>query len=179
MRGQHFPGRNGVTTGCDVTEASIPAEIASADERLCRLYRYWNGRRGGRRFPSRDDVDPLDFPYALGRVSLIEVERDPLRFRFRLVSTGLTEHLGYEMTGKYVDDLPEPSMREFTRAFYERALDRHAPLHEASTVLIERYTWQYEVLVLPLASDGETVDMLMIYRRTERPAAASVGERPR
>lgn len=155
----------------------FPADITTEDEALRRLYRYWNGRRGGLRFPSRVAIDPVDFAYALGRVSLIEVQRDPLRFRYRLVSTMLTEHLGYEMTGKYVDDIPEPSMRDFTRRFYERALALRAPLHEIGTALIERYSWRHEVLVLPLAADGETIDMLLIYRKTERPTVVSVGPR--
>jgi hypothetical protein len=156
-----------------MTDRPLPVEIASQDDRLLRLYRYWNDRRGELRFPPRASIDPVDFPYALGRVSLVEVQRNPLRFRYRLVGTLLTEHLGYEMTGKYVEDIPEPSMREFTRSFYERALERQAPLHEAGMALIERYSWQHEVLLLPLASDGETIDMLLIYRNTERPTAIS------
>jgi len=156
-----------------MTVHPLPVEIASQDDRLLRLYRYWNDRRGELRFPPRASIDPVDFPYALGRVSLIEVQRNPLRFRYRLVGTLLTQHLGYEMTGKYVDDIPEPAMREFTLSFYERALKRQEPLHEAGTALIERYSWQHEVLVLPLASDGETIDMLLVYRNTERPTAIS------
>jgi hypothetical protein len=150
-------------------DRALPVELTSADERLLRLYRYWNERRGSRRFPARDDLDPLDFPYALGRVSIVEVRRDPLGFRYRLVSTSVTEHLGYEMTGKDVEDVPEPSMRAFVRDFYRRALAQEAPVHETGTVLIERYSWWHETLALPLASDRETIDMLLIYRNTERP----------
>jgi hypothetical protein len=156
-----------------MTDRPLPVEIASQDDRLLRLYRYWNNCRGDLRFPPRASIDPMDFPYALGRVSLVEVQRNPLRFRYRLVGTLLTQHLGYEMTGKYVEEIPEPSMREFTRSFYERALERQGPFHETGTALIERYSWQHEVLVLPLASDGETIDMLLIYRNTERPTAIS------
>lgn len=157
-----------------MNDGSAPIEIASEDERLRRLYRYWNDRRGDRRFPARQDIDPVDFSFALGRVSLIEVERDPLRFRYRLVSTEVTRHLGYEMTGKYVEDIPEASMRDFVRRFYERALEHQAPLHDGGTVLIERYSWSYEVLLLPLAADGETINMLLIYRRTELPTVVSL-----
>jgi hypothetical protein len=141
----------------------------SKDERLLRLYRYWNDRRGSRQFPARGDIDPIDFPYALGRVSIVEVHRDPLRFRYRLVSTRLTQHLGYEMSSKYVDDIPEPAMRDFTRAFYKRALEHGAPLYESGAPRIERQQWQHETLVLPLASNGTEIDMLLIYRNTERP----------
>jgi len=149
------------------------ALISSTDESLLRLYRYWSGRRGRASFPSSADIDLADFAYAQSHVSIIEVQRDPVRFRYRHVSTALTAHLGYEMTGRSVEEIPEPSMRAFTRRFYEQAVQRRAPLHDVNTVLIERYSWSYEVLILPFAADGETIDTLLIYRRTEPPTAAS------
>jgi hypothetical protein len=82
------------------------------------------------------------------------------------------------MTGKFVDDIPEIEMRQFTRAFYERALDHRAPLHEAGSVLIGVHAWWHETLVLPLSSDGERIDMLMIYRNTLPPVTVSPGYRP-
>lgn len=144
-------------------------EKRTADKRLLALYHYWCWRRGSRRFPAREDIDPIDFAFALGRVSIIEINREPLTFRYRLVSTQLTEHLGYEMSGKYVDDIPSSGHREFARAFYERALAEAAPLYETGTAVIDDYAWWHETLVLPLASDGENIDMLLIYRNTRRP----------
>ena len=47
---------------------------------------------------------------------------DPPRFRYRLVSTELTEHLGYEMTGRHADEIAEPDVRRYTEQFYEQAL---------------------------------------------------------
>ncbi len=155
-----------------------PFPEAVKDQALLRLYRYWDERRAGRPFPARKDIDPVDFAYALGRVSIIEVEYDPLRFRCRLVSTQLTEHLGYEMTGKYLDEIPERSMREFVRDSYERALERRALLYETGTVLIERFEWWHETLMLPLASDGNKIDMLLTYRNTMPPAAVVAPHRP-
>ncbi len=152
-----------------MTERVPSLEESTSDQRLLRLYHYWNGRRGSRRFPGRDNISPVDFKYALGRVSVIEIHRGPLRFYHRLVATRFTAHLGYEMTGKYVDDIPELAMREFLRAFYELALERRAPFHETGKVLIGNRKWWHETLSLPLASDGENVDMLLIYRETLPP----------
>src|SRR3546814_7692417 len=53
----------------------------------------------------------LDFRYAIGLVTLVDVERDPLRFRFRLAASPVTRHLGYELTGRYLDEVPERDMR--------------------------------------------------------------------
>ena len=49
------------------------------------LYRYWDGRRNGRRMPARRDIDPADIPGLLPHVSLIH--KPDGQFRFRLVGS--------------------------------------------------------------------------------------------
>src|SRR5438105_96090 len=51
------------------------------DTRLRRLYEFWLQRKGGRRFPSRRDIDPVEIRYVLGWVMLIDAMRDPVQFR--------------------------------------------------------------------------------------------------
>src|SRR5438874_7142937 len=41
------------------------------------LFRSWLQRKGGRRFPSRRDIDPVEIRYVLGWVMLIDALRDP------------------------------------------------------------------------------------------------------
>ncbi len=152
-------------------------ERVGADADLRRLYLYWHARRGARAFPSRDDIDPVEFDYALGRVSLIDVLESPPRFYYRVVSTQLTRHLGYEMTGKFLDQAPEPEMRDFAERHYRRALSAAAPLYENDGVVLDGRRWRQESLALPLSSDGQAINMLMIYRVTGEPAAAEPGHR--
>lgn len=145
-----------------------------------RLYRYWLEKRGKRAFPSRRDIDPLDLPFALGHLSLVAISDSPRRFHYRLVSTGVTADLGYEMTGKDVEDIPEPEMRDYVRAFYERALAARGPLYEEGTAVIEGRTWEHKSLALPLSTDGAAIDMLLVYRETEvtsSPGSAAVSTR--
>ena len=73
---------------------SIAAKIA--DPRLRRFYDYWTGKCGERRFPARRDIDPLDFPYVLGNLMLVDVLRDPQRFRVRLHGTNLVARMHYD-----------------------------------------------------------------------------------
>lgn len=158
----------------DVTGLADLDRVA-ADADLKRLYRYWAERRGGRAFPARGDIDPVEFSYALGRVSLIEVLESPRRYYYRLVSTQLTDHLGYEMTGKFVDEIPEPEMRSFAERQYLRAVERRAPLYQSDEVVLDGRRWRHETLELPLSADGRNVNMLMIYRATSEPAPVSPG----
>lgn len=136
-----------------------------------RLTAYWRARAAGRPFPSRRDIDPLDFPYALGRVSLLEAHpgADGPRYRYRLVSTELTERLGFEMTGKFADEMPSPDLRAYVHAFYGRAVAARAPLIEAGSLEADGLVWVHRSLALPLSHDGDVVDGLLVYRETDEP----------
>jgi hypothetical protein len=65
-----LPGSTVVATGPAVAERI-------EDERLLRLFAYWTEKAAGRVCPARRDIDPLEFDYLLGDISLIEVLRDP------------------------------------------------------------------------------------------------------
>ena len=54
--------------------AAIACDIADGirDARLQRLHAYWTERKGDRRMPARRDIDPLDFPYLLGNIMLLD-----------------------------------------------------------------------------------------------------------
>jgi hypothetical protein len=43
------------------------------DPRLRRLYAYWQEKCGDRLFPDRADIDPVDFPYILGLVTIVDI----------------------------------------------------------------------------------------------------------
>src|ERR1700730_16933829 len=52
--------------------------------KLVRLYDFWESKLNGRRYPSRDDIDPLELKFILGNIDLVEVAGDPVVFLFRL-----------------------------------------------------------------------------------------------
>src|SRR5437763_2141752 len=95
-------------------DTHIP-ELAAGivDERLSRLYAYWLKRKGSRRYPARRDLDPVDLRYVLGHLLLIDVLREPLRFRVRLHGAEMTARAHYDLTGKFLDELPDPAYRDY------------------------------------------------------------------
>ncbi len=131
-------------------------------ERLRRLFDYWESKRAGRTLPARAALDPVDFAYALASVALVEVLRDPLRFRFRLVGTEIARRDGTDLTGKYVDDHPLPEYRALLRQVYGEIVATGLPAVFHRERLMDDKLRQYEVLYLPLAADGATVDMLLV-----------------
>jgi hypothetical protein len=136
-------------------------EIRSPD--LCRLRDDWEARRRGRDMPSRADFDVLDLKYIIGKIVLFDVAYDPLRFRCRLHGTAIARRVGYEMTGKSLDDIPSPALRAKMHAHFARVVEGRVPVVEMrERETLEEGTVDCEVLILPLSGDGKTVDMLMV-----------------
>lgn len=131
---------------------------------LARLLRYWIERRGDRQFPARSDIDPVDFSYALGHVSLIDVSYDPLRFRYRLVGSRIAERIGVEMTGRWLDELPYAAYRQILISLYTRVVESRRPHLDGGTRVLDGRAWRAEALIMPLAADGHTIDMLLACR---------------
>ncbi len=72
---------------------------------LAELHAYWRRCCGGRAFPARADIDPVDIPALLEHVLLVDVLRDPLDFRYRLVGGHIVEHAGRNVQGQTVRGL--------------------------------------------------------------------------
>ncbi len=124
---------------------------------LRQLFQYWDEKRGHRPAPSRDDIDPGQMVEFLPNVFLIDVEEEPRRYRIRLMGTALVHWSGRDLTGCHVDEITDQvlgALDELVTTWepwlvtgeYEKKTDR---------VIL------YELLALPLSSDGATVNMLL------------------
>jgi hypothetical protein len=112
--------------------------------------------------PARTDFDILDLAYMLGDLNLIDVLREPLRFRFRVHATNATKRLGFDLTRRTVDDYPDPAYRDYANRQYRAIVEVRAPRRIHHDPFVTRdHILRWEGLILPLAADGETVDMLM------------------
>ncbi len=136
-----------------------------ADDGLRRLYLYWNRKRGDRRFPARRDIDPLDFVYILGWVTLVDVTYDPLRFRFRLYGSELAHRLGLDATGMTLDEHPQRDFANFLQQEWQRVVENGEPSYSRYERAVGDQKREFESLRLPLSSDGVTVDMLLAATR--------------
>ena len=134
-------------------------EIRSGE--LKQLLQDWQGWRGKRAFPSRADFDPMNLKYILGSLSLIDVIGSPPQFRIRLHASNVVDRGGVDLTGKLIDEM-QTDRREIARAHYLEALKKRAPVvRNYVDQNVDERLWNCEVLVLPLASDGTAIDMLM------------------
>ena len=130
--------------------------------KLRRLFDYWEVKRAGNPLPARAAIDPLDFAYVLANVALVDVLRDPLRFRFRVVGTEIVNRDGTDLTGKYTDDHPLAEYRALLWQTYTGVVTSGGPAVFERERMMDNKIRRYEVLYLPLASDGVTIDMLLV-----------------
>jgi len=137
----------------------MPTLIAPA---LQRLYQDWDDRRRGREFPARSDFDPRELKYVLGNLALIDVLRDPLRFRFRLHPTNMVARLGVDLTGKFIDELADRHHFLLAREHFTVVVETRLPaVRNRHGVKTDHQVWNCEILVLPLSETGSNIDMLM------------------
>lgn len=132
------------------------------DPSLRRLFDYWQGKRRGRFAPSRGDIDPAQLTFILPFLYLVDVVGSPPRFRYRLAGTGIVTEYGGEITGKFADEIDLDEKQAAIIAEYARVVRDGKPASSrwSYTKHDDRHL-TYEHLILPLSSDGRSVDMLL------------------
>ncbi|MBS0335025.1 MAG: PAS domain-containing protein [Proteobacteria bacterium] len=136
------------------------------------LYAYWASLREGPRLPGRVRLDPGDIKRLLPTVSLIDVipggragggggEEAP-DFRMRLAGTGLYGVYGREITGKRLSEIYNAAAADYWRVELTKVVADRRPA-VGSHNLAWRGASHLSILWLrlPLASDGERVDMIL------------------
>ncbi len=132
----------------------LPSDI------LKDIYQYWLVMKGDRDMPSREDLHPSDIVSLLPYVSLIDVEHDTQRYKMRLVGTETVNALGKDITGKYLDELPE--IERHLKGRYEWILKNKRPY-----IITDKLRWssksflRFCSLGLPLSNDDQNVDIIM------------------
>jgi hypothetical protein len=126
-----------------------------------RVLAYWRAKKGGRAFPSRADIDPMEFTRELPRVMMAEVSYDPLEFRYRVAGTGLFAMHGGELTGKLARELDPPEFGALIHQHYVEAIERRAPILHVIELTVNNLAASYARIILPLSSNGEVIDRLM------------------
>lgn len=129
---------------------------------LRALYDYWDERRSGRRMPGRKDLDPLDVPKLLPNLMLIDVVAVPFRMAYRLVGTALVERMGRDATGLSVEEAYLGGDWEKILRDCRFVIEKGLPcLRQNNAVDAKGRQLAYQRLLLPLASGGERVDMIL------------------
>ncbi|WP_419901724.1 PAS domain-containing protein [Kiloniella sp.] len=140
-------------------------EKAANEEYFNILYDYWcslSPRRG--KLPGRQHLNPADISEILGRIALVDVifmdgEYD---FQYRLWGSIMTEIIGQDCTGKSIKDLFPPEKLSFVQNAFENVVETACPHYwEVAWGVEKKDHIGYKRLLLPLAEDGENVNMIL------------------
>ena len=125
------------------------------------LYDYWDSKRNGKGFVSREDIEPAEILPLLPNIFLVDVlPGEGARFRFRLVGTKIGEIEG-TLTGKYLDEIYPDDPGDVTHKHYRDACNDEIYIRESVLNGRETGCYGYKVLLLPLLSGQGQVNMLL------------------
>jgi hypothetical protein len=124
------------------------------------LFSWWNEARGANDFPARSDFSPLVMTPFLPTIMMHDVGGDARTYDLRLVGTAITDVLGYDPTGKKLDDLPATNLM---RARFDWVLEKRKPYMclGIPTRWANKDYKSYNTLVLPLGPAGGEVNILI------------------
>lgn len=152
----------GATPAAGVAELRDEIFKRVANPALHWLFDYWVSRHREGRLPARSALDPVDMKALLGSMLLIDVLREPLRFRYRLVGTNLVERTKVDLTGKMVAEHPDPSFRDVILGVYAQVTSTARPYAVMRNIIMDDRLRHYQALHLPLADDGAVVDTILV-----------------
>lgn len=133
------------------------------DPELRELHDYWLNKHRDGRLPRRGDIDPLELPRLLKNLALLEVVGDAEDFAFILVGSRFEEAYGRTLKGVTLGNLREEIKETSSVGDYVAAVRSGEPQYQqASLKEYGQEHWICRCLILPLSSDGERVDCLLL-----------------
>ncbi len=150
----------------DTLFCTVPAgaDLPRCDDRIATLYHHWLALRpAADALPGRAHLNPMRIPRLLPWLWLVDVQRNPLRFKYRLVGTAHTETLNSDPTGRWLDDAHPRFLQSSAYALFQAAAERaEISFYRGPPVYVIDANYKtIERLVLPMARDGKMVDMLL------------------
>ena len=135
-----------------------------ASDIVRRGYAHWRRLCGDRAMPARADVKPGEVAPILGHLVLVDVLRDPLDFRYRLIGTVVETHNSAPYTGKCLSELPGKGPGSAIFENLRNVVDGAAPSAKSVPYVGPFRDYKHtESVALPLSDDGNTVNMIMIF----------------
>jgi hypothetical protein len=142
--------------------SSTPLDTQHWDKRVRALYEYWRAIHQPTGLPGRQHFDPLKIPTLLPWLWLVDIHRDPLRFKFRLYGTQHILPSGGDHTGKWIDEAYANFTASDVYPDYVDVAEKAAVSYRKGRASYHAPDYkELERVMLPLAADGSTVDMIL------------------
>jgi hypothetical protein len=130
---------------------------------------YWDRLRGDRVMPARADIDPVAIRHFLPYVMLVDVLRDPLDFRVRLIGSEIERLAPSSPHGHYLSQSRSFHCGSEAWRDYERTVATRGPVAAALHYHTpDRTVRALRHCLMPLSADGITVNMIFNVTAIER-----------
>ena len=146
-----------------VSDAHVGDVPDDCHPQIRAFFEYWKRIHPATGLPGRQHFDPVDIPWLLPNIFMVDAPSDAIGFTFRLMGTRLVEFFGEDFTGQpfinaYVKAEESRAFKDLCDLFNDR-LPRWR-LGLASFVRNREHTI-VERLYVPLAADSEHVDIAL------------------
>lgn len=124
------------------------------------MHAWWLAHRGPAGIPDRRALDPAALKPLLPNLFIAEIEPKPFRVRYRLVGTKAVQVIGFDITGRYLDELlVEPGVPWMD--YYRIVFDSREPLLGSVVAPASSGgTFTYEFGLFPLTQDGANINQV-------------------
>ncbi len=146
------------------TGYAIPQDRSAWHPLVRRLYDYWCSIAPIGSLPGRQHLVAEEIAPMWSRSWMLDVYRNPLRFRYRLCGTEMVRSLGREVTGAWVDEIhPELIANAQSRERLRFMAETGSATWRRGVPLWTRDPKHrtIETCIVPLAADGVTVDKML------------------
>lgn len=127
--------------------------------------------------PLRASIDPIEIPFILPWLLLLEVVNSDGQnmFRYRLTGTGCRELFGIDFTGKMLgDDLISSGAEERFREFRKVVANSQAIYSSSNLPIADRSFINVYRGVFPVSTTGSHVDQIFVVISPEETALSAV-----
>jgi hypothetical protein len=144
-------------------EVTDPVFIeAPRDPTLRALCEYWDSLRAGRPMPGRTDIDPAKIPRLLPHIMMYTVVPGG-GYAIRLVGESIVSFVGVNATGQAAGSTMPPRAAEILHNILDMVVAERKPTYRLGKAhwRPDKSYREFEACLLPLSSDGETVDIIL------------------
>lgn len=145
--------------------------LIANDAVLAALWRYWDAKRGRRRMPLRQELEPGEIPRLLPHLQLVD-RVEGRGFRYRLCGSATVQGYGFDATGKFTHEILSPERHENASRHYALVFNAARPLFARTHYVKDRFlSVIISRIILPLSFDGDSVGVLLLGHSFASPAA--------
>ena len=127
---------------------------------LSQLFQYWDGLRGGRDFPSRQDIDPEGMASVLRNVILVEALPDG-DWLYRVAGSHVVEGVGMEVSRRRLSELAEFMAADRLKRQFDAFRADPVPEFTVRSSPWRLRDWTvYSRLILPIGVGGRLTHIL-------------------